>query len=86
MGSCHSFLSGSVVKNLPARQEPQVMGVGSLGQEDPLEEDMATHSSILTWRIPQTEESGGSPWSPKEPAMTEQITIFTFTTYYHVLS
>ena len=47
MGSCHSFLSGSVVKNLPARQEPQVMGVGSLGQEDPLEEDMATHSSIL---------------------------------------
>ena len=36
-----------MVKNLPARQELQVMGVGSLDWEDPLEEDMATHSSIL---------------------------------------
>ena len=47
------------VKNLPAMQETQEMSVQSLGQEDPLEEDMATHSSILTWRIPWTEESGG---------------------------
>ena len=47
------------VKNLPATQETQEMSVQSLGQEDPLEEDMATHSSILTWRIPWTEESGG---------------------------
>ena len=38
---------GSVVKNLPAVQEPQEMWVRSLGQEDPLEEGMATHSSIL---------------------------------------
>ena len=58
-----SFLSGSVVKNLPAMQETQVP---SLGQEDPLEEGMATHSSILAWRIPWTEEpdrvqSMGSP-------------------------
>ena len=45
-----------MVKNLPAIQETQVQ---SLGQEDPLEEEMATHSSILAWRIPQTEESGG---------------------------
>ena len=36
-------------------QETQVL---SLGQEDPLEKDMATHSSILAWRIPRTEESG----------------------------
>ena len=71
------------LKNLPALQDTQVQ---SLGQKDPLEKAVATQSSILTWRIPQTEESGGSPWSPKEPAMTEQITIFTFTTYYHVLS
>ena len=43
------------VKNLPAMQETQV---GSLGWEDPLEKGMATHSSILAWRIPWTEEPG----------------------------
>ena len=45
-----------VVKNLPAMQETWVQ---SLGQEDPLEEDTATHSSILAWKIPWTEEPGG---------------------------
>ena len=40
-----------MVKNLPAMQETQVQSL-SLGGEDPLEEDMATHSSILAWRIP----------------------------------
>ena len=44
-----------MVKNLPAMQETQVQ---SLGQEDPLEKEMATHSSILDWRIPMTEEPG----------------------------
>ena len=44
------------VKNLPAMQETQVQ---SLGQEDPLEKEMATHSSILAWRIPWTEELDG---------------------------
>ena len=44
------------VKNLHAMQETQVR---SLGQEDPLEEEMAPHSSILAWRIPWTEEPGG---------------------------
>ena len=44
------------VKNRPAMQETQVR---SLGQEDPLEEGMATHSSIPAWRIPWTEEPGG---------------------------
>ena len=39
----------------------QEMLVQSLGQEDPLEEEMATHSSILSWRIPQTQEPGGLP-------------------------
>ena len=43
------------VKNLPAMQEMQVQ---SLGQEDPLEKGMATHSSVLAWRIPWTEEPG----------------------------
>ena len=51
-----SFPGGSVVKNPPAMQET---GVQSLVQEDPLEEEMATHSSILAWEIPRTEESGG---------------------------
>ena len=40
-------------------QETPKRWVGSLGQEDPLEEEMATHSSIVAWKIPQTEEPGG---------------------------
>ena len=47
-----------MVKNLLAMQETQEMQVPSLGPEDPLEEGMATHSSILAWRIPWTEEPG----------------------------
>ena len=50
------FPGGSVVKNLPADQETWVR---SLGQEDPPEKEMATHSSILAWRITWTEEPGG---------------------------
>ena len=45
--------------NLPVMQDPQETGVQFLDQEDPLEEGMATHSSILAWRIPWTEEPGG---------------------------
>ena len=45
-----------MVKNLPTMWETQIL---SLGQKDPLEKGMATHSSILTWRIPWTEEPGG---------------------------
>ena len=45
-----------MVRNLPAMQESWVQ---SLGQEDPLEKGMITHSSILAWRIPWTEETGG---------------------------
>ena len=47
------------VKNLPAMQETQEMQVQSLGQEYPLEKEMATHSSTLAWEIPRTEEPGG---------------------------
>ena len=43
------FPGGSAVKNLPAMQEPRV---GSLGQKDPLEKEMATHSNIFAWEIP----------------------------------
>ena len=49
----------NVLKNLPAMQEPQEMQVQSLDWEDSLEEDMMTHSSILSWRIPKAEEPGG---------------------------
>ena len=45
-----------MVRNLPAMQETWIQ---SLGQEDPLEKGMATHSSILAWRVPWTEEPGG---------------------------
>ena len=47
---------GSVVKNLPANEEIRAW---SLGWEDPLEKEMATHSSILAWKTPQTKEPGG---------------------------
>ena len=52
----YRMMDGSAVKNLPAMQETWVP---SLGWEDPLEEGMATHSSVLAWRIPWTEEPGG---------------------------
>ena len=49
-------LMAQLVKNLPAMQEIRVR---SLGREDPLEKEMATHFSILAWEIPRTEEAGG---------------------------
>ena len=51
-------LVAQTVKNPPAMQE---MWVQSLGPEDPLEKEMATHSSVLAWRIPGTGEPGGLP-------------------------
>ena len=63
--------SGSVVKNLPAMQEAQVQ---SLGQEDPWEEGMETHSIILAWRIAWTEEPGGlQSEGCKESCLTDMI-------------
>ena len=59
LGLFRDFPSSSMLKNQPAMQESKETQVQSLGQEDPLEEGMATHSSILAWRIPQTEEPGG---------------------------
>ena len=60
-----------MVKNPPAMPDSWVP---SLGREDPLEEGMATHSSILAWRIPWTEEPGGySSWGRKESYMTERL-------------
>ena len=56
MGLSGASLVAQVVKNLPEMQETLVQ---SQGQEDPLEKEMAAHSSILAWRIPWTEEPGG---------------------------
>ena len=62
-----------MVKNPPALWETWVR---SLGWEDPLEETMATHSSILVWRIPWTEEPGGySPGGREESDRAEQLSI-----------
>ena len=62
-----------MVKNPSAIQETQETQVQSLGQEDPLEEEMTTHSSSLAWRIPWTEEPGGlySSWGCKESDTTK---------------
>ena len=60
-----------MVKNLPAMQETWVR---SLDEEDPLEKEMVTHSSILAWEIPWIEEPNGlhSPWGHKESNTTKQ--------------
>ena len=65
-------LVAQMVKNLPAIQETRVQ---SLGGEDPVKKGMATHSSILAWRIPWTEKPGWghSPWGHKESDTTEVI-------------
>ena len=66
----HASLVAQLVKNLPAVQETLVR---FLGWEDPLEKEMATHSSILAWKISWTE--GCSPWGLKESGTTEQLTL-----------
>ena len=66
-------LVAHLVKNLPIVQETWVR---SLGQEDPLEKEMATHSSILAWKIPWAEEPGGlQSMGSKRVGTTEQLTL-----------
>ena len=63
------------VKNPPAMQETQETLVRSLGWEDPLEEEMATHSSILAWKFyGQRRQVGYSPWGYKESDTTKRMT------------
>ena len=66
------------MKNPPAMQETWVQ---SLGREDPLEEGMAAHSSVLAWQIPWSEEPGGlqSTGVTKSPDTTEQLTLHNVT-------
>ena len=74
------FPGGSAVNNWPVMQKTQDTQVQSLGREDPLEEGMATHSSILAWRIPWTEEPGGlQSIASKELDTTEGLTMHTHT-------
>ena len=75
------FPRGSAVKNLPAMQEVQGTWIQSPGWEVPLEEGMATHSSILTWRIPWTEEPG----SPQSIGSLSQIQLKQLSTHTHVV-
>ena len=79
-----SFLEAKTVKNLPAMQETWVQ---SLGQKDTLGKGMATHSSILTWRIPWTEEPGGlqstGSWRVRQDWATN---TFTFICVIHAVS
>ena len=71
-------LVAQMVNSLPAMWETQVL---SLGEEDPLEKEMATHSSTLAWKIPWMEEPGqlNSLWGRKESDTTEcDFTFFLF--------
>ena len=69
------MLSGLAAKNLPAVRETWVP---SLGREDPLEKGMATHSSILAWRSPWTEEPGGLQSIGSQKDRTEGPTLPLF--------
>ena len=70
-------LVAQIIKNLPAVQETWIQYVGlwvqSLGPENPLEKEMATHSRILSWEIPQTEEAGGPPWGSQSCTRLKQL-------------
>ena len=71
--SQRASLEAQMIKNMHAMQETWV---GSIGRQDPLEKGMATHSSILAWRISRTEESGGlQSKGCKESDTTEQLTL-----------
>ena len=72
-----------LVKNLPAIQETRVR---SLGQEDPLEKGMATHSSMLAWRIPETKELVATVHGVTESDTTEQHSLITRVLHSHNIS
>ena len=60
-----------------AKMPMQETQVRSLGQEDPVEKGIATHSSLLAWRIPRIEEPAGLQSMGSQSDMTEQLTLFT---------
>ena len=73
IAASRASLAAQLVKNLPAAQETQFC---SLGREDPLEEGMDTHSSVLAWRLHgQRRMVSCSPWGRKESDVTERLTM-----------
>ena len=74
-------MMAQMVKNPPAMQDTWVR---SLGWEDPLEEGMATHSSIVAWRIPM-DRVGYSPWGRTESDMTERLSSSTWPRVWYIL-
>ena len=71
-----------IVKNLPAMQETRFR---SLGQEDPLEKEMATHSSVLAWRIPWTEEPGRLQSMGSQRVSHDLATSLSFLSFFSVI-
>ena len=84
---CHyttmGFSGGSVVKNPANKCRTQGMQVQSLAREDPLEKEMATHSSILAQEIPWTEESGKLQSIRLKRVGYNRVTEYTLTLYYN---
>ena len=74
-------MMAQMVKNPPAMQDTWVR---PLGWEDPLEEGMATHSSIVAWRIPM-DRVGYSPWGRTESDMTERLSSSTWPRVWYIL-
>ena len=72
-------LEAQQIKNLPTVQKTQEIWVQSLGQDDPLEKEMATYSSMLAWNIPWTEEFGG----PQSKGL-ERVGYYKVTKYTHI--
>ena len=79
MSKCSASLVAQMVKHLPAVQQTWVR---SLGWEDPLEKEMATHSNILSWKIPWTEEPGSLQSMGVTKSQT-WLSDFTFTFHFH---
>ena len=78
---CYASLVAQMVKNLPTMQEPWVR---SLGWDDPLEEGMATHSNILAWRIPLTEEPGRLQSMVSQRVRHDWVTKHIYMLYMHI--
>ena len=71
------FPDGSAGKNQPAKQETQETWFPFLGWKDPMRRKIATHSSILVWKIPWKRSLAGySPWGHKESDMTERLSMY----------
>ena len=75
MGIQHRIRASTVTQTAKSPPAMQATRVRSLGWDDPLEEGMAPHSSVLAWRIPRAEEPGYSPWGRKESDTTGQLSV-----------